>query len=366
MNSKQLIVLILLSAFAVTGWADDADEASENEGSAVVEAAPAPAAAGAACTESYRVVYEVPNLDRIPRYDQSSSLEKADSSICFAAAASQAIDVFRYGLLSSRGQASSFEPSSPLLMASLYFHTDHVSSGVAGGSETRVIQNALRMGTCRSLVTRAEMQSGLITVNQEIESLQRLVQAPNRVLYRDVFDQNHADFFNRTMAYCQPNAGTNLGADQVYAARTFTQAEWNQALESAQNSRYGIQAVALGMCGQALSGRPFDVNSRSDEMCSGHAVALMGKRCRCGTDCQVLIRDSYQLNGTRGENQEQIRPNDIWMPEATIRSGSTDLTVITDVSEVPVNTLKSKQALYKKPASRAPASLIKPQRKHSK
>lgn len=312
---------------------------SDDEIDARVSANSSARAAVSVCTEAYVNDFIVDNIFSIPTYVQADDRVKRDAMVCFAAGAAQALDINRYR---ASGEPADFVPSSPLLLAHRFYHLTDTHDGVFGGSAESVVTTSFRMANCNTLVNteRIHQNGNEFSVIDELNALAAQRRDPTRPFSEDdVFAGRNGRFFNSTYQYCQPGNGSAL-RDTRYSLTDFrglptvSEQQWQMAFSGAKNSSLGSQVVILSLCSQVLRGQSFHIRTTKDEdeQCGNHVVVAIGRRCRCGNDCQVLIRDSYRINEAE-ENQERVNAHDIWISERVIRAGTQEMSYISGSEE---------------------------------
>jgi hypothetical protein len=249
------------------------------------------------------------------------------------------LDVNRYR---ASGEPADFVPSSPLLLAHRFYHLTHAQDGVFGGSAEDVVTASFRMANCNTLVSSdvIHQNGNEFSVIDELNALAAQRRDSTRPFSEDdVFAGRNGRFFNSTYQYCQPGSGTAL-RDARYSLTDFrgsptvSDQQWQMAFSGAKNSSLGSQVVILSLCAQALRGQSFHIRTAKgeDEQCGNHVAVAIGRRCRCGTDCQVLVRDSYHITEVE-ENQERVNSHDVWIPENVVKAGTRELSYISGREE---------------------------------
>jgi hypothetical protein len=308
--------------------------------------------------ETFNTVYQVRNLDKVPRYSQANESGTIDGNICFAAAAAQAIDFQRYNVMANQER---FVPSSPLLLANRFHYIRQSEDGEQGGSAMRVMEHTIQLGNCTTIVAPNVYEDGVFTLEEEVSAI--ISRAPANAVKQSltqavVIDEayhgvGHTNFYTNTFQLCQNGSGSRPGELRQFPVTIFengrgvplTDAKWNQALAAVQSPSQGAIPAILNICNEVLESQPpapmdpaiAAIKGVSETTqaanCSPHVVTLLGKRCPSGntTECQLLIRDSYIRNslpaGAEYFSEIPNDRNDFWISESTIKAVTSLFTI---------------------------------------
>lgn len=295
---------------------------------------------------SYTTVFEITELQQIPRYHQV--MQNTDTNLCFAASAVQALDLIRYRRLRAAGQLESFVPSSPLLMAARFYHLRDTPIGLQGGDPAGVLLPALNMGNCESPVTG--ISNSFFSTEDEVNALTQRMSVDSvrdgKLLIDQILTGQHRQLFQRTYQQCRigsassQNDGGQFEIVNVIGTPAIDSDVWQTTLNQAMTVEPVPQAVILGLCAEAILNLPFRIREEKPPTqnegeleipaCSNHFVVVYGKRCERNNNrnCQLLIRDSYTSSQDVPARNSTVPVNyqgyssDYWVSEEQIRLGT--------------------------------------------